>query len=168
MSNITAPPTTQPVPPRGPLRWLLSAPKYLFRAHLGFLLDHRFLLLVHEGRRTGKLRETPLEVVHYDAATREAVVAAGWGHKTQWLHNVEAGLAKEIRIGRDRYTPIYRLLEVDEAAALFEEYERHNGMPKSLVQKVLSRLLGWRYDGSEAARRRAVTQLPLLGFRPSD
>ncbi len=168
MSNITAPPLNQPAPPRGLFRWLLSAPKYLFRAGLGFLLGHRFLLLVHEGRRTGKLHETPLEVIRYDAAKREAVVAAGWGQKTQWLHNVEAGLAREIRIGRDRYTPTYRLLGADEAATLLEHYERHSGMPKSLVRKVLSRLLGWRYDGSEVARRRAIAQVPLLGFRPAD
>jgi deazaflavin-dependent oxidoreductase (nitroreductase family) len=156
----------QPAPPGGLLRLLLHLPVWLYRAHLGFLLGHRFLLLVHTGRRTGLRRETVLEVVHYDKSRREAVVAAGWGRKTQWLHNVEAGLVTEVRIGRERYAPHYRFLDVDEAQAMFETYERQGGVPAPLVRAVLSRLLGWRYDGSSAARLRAVQQLPLIGFRP--
>jgi deazaflavin-dependent oxidoreductase (nitroreductase family) len=157
----------RPAPPRGLLRWLLSLPTYLYRAHLGFLLGHRFLVLVNDGRRTGRRHETPLEVLRYDPSTREAIVAAGWGRKTQWLHNVEAGLAREVWIGRDRYVPSYRTLDVGEAAEMLESYEDHSGLPKGFVRSVLSRLLGWRYDGSADARRRAVEQLPLLGFRPA-
>jgi deazaflavin-dependent oxidoreductase (nitroreductase family) len=158
----------QPAPPKGLLGWLLGLPAYLYRARMGFLFGHRFLLLVHEGRRTGRRHETPLEVVHYDRASGEAIVAAGWGRKTQWLHNVEAGLAREVQIGRERWTPTYRILPVDEAAAVLVEYERHSGMPKRLVRAVLSRLLGWRYDGSPEARLRAATQLPMIGMRPAD
>jgi deazaflavin-dependent oxidoreductase (nitroreductase family) len=135
---------------------------------LGFLLGHRFLLLVHEGRRTGRRHETPVEVVRYDPATREAIVAAAWGRRTQWLHNIEAGLAREVLMGRERYQPTYRVLQLDEAAAVLERYEAHSGLPKAVVRSVLSRLLGWRYDGSAQSRRRAVEQLTLLGLRPVD
>ncbi len=158
-------PASQPAPPKGLVGWLLSLPRYLFRARLGFLMGHRFLVLVSEGRKTGLRRETPLEVMHYDKARREAVVAAGWGRKTQWLHNVEAGLAREIWIGRERYVPAYRILDVDEAMDALRQYERHSGIPKQIVRRVLSWLLGWTYDGSAAARRRAVEQLPLVAFR---
>lgn len=157
----------QPAPPRGLLGWLLGLPVHLHRAHLGFLLGHRFLVLVHEGRRTGRRHETPLEVVSYDRAHREAIVAAGWGRKTQWLHNVEAGLAREVWIGRDRYAPEVRFLAAEEASAILKRYEQHSGLPKRLVRGVLSWLLGWRYDGSPEARLRAVTQMPMLGLRPA-
>jgi hypothetical protein len=33
---------------------------------------------------------------------------------------------------------------------------------------VLSWLVGWRYDGSAAARQRLVKELPLVAFRRSD
>lgn len=163
-----SPVTDQPAPPGGLVRTLLHLPIPLYHARLGFLFGHRFLLLVHTGRKSGKRRETPLEVVRYDKATREAIVAAGWGRKTQWLHNVEAGLADEVWIGRSRYVPAVRRLDVDEAMAAFAQYEAHSGIPKTIVRSVLSRLLGWRYDGSPAARRRAAEQLPLIGFRPKD
>lgn len=156
----------QPKPPKGLLGWLLGLPKFLYRAHLGFLFGHRFMLLVHTGRRSGKRYETPLEVVRYDRSSREAIVAAGWGRRTQWLYNIEAGLAEEVRIGGERFVPAYRELDPDEAAGVLDWYERHSGLPRSIVRAILSRLLGWRYDGSPDARRRAAAQLPLLGFRP--
>jgi hypothetical protein len=85
----TSVPVRQPAPPHGVLRALLSLPVHLYHARLGFLLGHRFLLLVHTGRRTGLSHETVLEVIRYDRAAHEAVVAAGWGRRTGWLHNVE-------------------------------------------------------------------------------
>jgi deazaflavin-dependent oxidoreductase (nitroreductase family) len=160
------PPIRQPPPPTGVLRALLGLPVHLYHAHLGVLLGHRFLLLVHTGRKTGLHRETVLEVVRYDPVSRESVVAAGWGRRTGWLHNVEAGLAHEVRTGRERFAPAWRILPPDEAERIFADYERRNRLIAPVVRAVLSRLLGWRYDGTLAARRRAVEQLSLVGFRP--
>ena len=162
------PAVRQPAPPGGVLRTLLGLPVRLYHAHLGVLLGHRFLLLVHTGRRTGRNRETVLEVVRYDPITRESVVAAGWGRKTGWLHNVEAGLAHEVWTGRERFAPTFRILPPDEAERLFAAYERRNRLIGPLLRAVLSRLLGWRYDGTPTARRRAVEQLSLVAFRPHD
>jgi deazaflavin-dependent oxidoreductase (nitroreductase family) len=165
-AEVTSPATAQPAPPRGFVRALLRLPIHLYHWRLGLLLGHRFLLLVTIGRKTGQRRETVLEVVRYDRATREAIVAAGWGSKTAWLHNVEAGLAREVWIGRARYVPAYRVLGPDEAEDVFADYEHRNRFAAPVVRSVLSRLVGWRYDGSPEARRRVVAQLPLLGFRP--
>jgi deazaflavin-dependent oxidoreductase (nitroreductase family) len=148
------------------LRALLGLPVHLYHAHLGVLLGRRFLLLEHTGRRTGIRRETVLEVIRYDPVAREAVVAAGWGRRTGWLHNVEAGLTREVWIGRERFAPAYRVLATDEAERIFADYERRNRLIAPLVRAVISRLVGWRYDGTRASRRRVVAQLSLVGFRP--
>ena len=95
-------------------------------------------------------------------------MAAGWGRRTGWLHNVEAGLAHEVRLGRQRFAPACRILPPDEAERLFADYERRNRLIAPIIRAVLSRLLGWRYDGTSAARRRAVEQLSLVAFRPSE
>lgn len=159
-------PIPQPAPPTGVLRALLGLPVHLYHAHLGVLLGHRSLLLVHTGRKTGLHRETVLEVVRYDPATQESVVAAGWGRRTGWLHNVEAGLAHEVWTGRQRFAPDWRILPPDEAERIFADYERRNRLIAPVIRAVLSRLLGWRYDGTPAARRQAVEQLSLVAFRP--
>lgn len=163
---VGRPPMRQPAPPTGVLRALLGLPVLLYHAHLGVLLGHRFLLLVHTGRKSGRHRETVLEVVHYDPRTRESVVAAGWGRRTGWLHNVEAGLAHEVWTARERFAPAHRILPPDEGERIFADYERRNRLIAPVIRAVLSRLLGWRYDGTPAARRRAVEQLSLVAFRP--
>jgi deazaflavin-dependent oxidoreductase (nitroreductase family) len=160
------PPIRQPAPPTGVLRVLLGLPVYLYHAHIGFVLGHRFLLLVHTGRKSGLRRETVLEVVRYDPPARESVVAAGWGRRTGWLHNVEAGLADEVWTGRERFAPAWRILPPHEAERMLADYECRNRLIAPIVRAVLSRLLGWHYDATAAARRRAVEQLALVGFRP--
>jgi deazaflavin-dependent oxidoreductase (nitroreductase family) len=144
----------------------VGLPVHLYHAHLGVLLGHRFLLLVHTGRKSGLPRETVLEVVRYDSATAESVVVAGWGRRTGWFHNVEAGLAHEVWTSRQRFAPAWRILPPDESEQIFADYERRNRLIAPIVRAVLSRLLGWRYDGTPAARRRAVEQLSLVAFRP--
>ena len=156
----------QPGPPAGVLRALLGLPVHLYHARLGFLLGHRFLLIVHTGRKSGLHRETVVEVVRFDPVARESVVAAGWGRETGWLHNVEAGLAREVWTGRQRFAPAWRILPPDEAEQIFADYERRNRLIAPIIRAVLSRLLGWRYDGTPSARRRAVEQIALVGFRP--
>ena len=43
------------------LRQLFRAPVYLYRWNFGWMLGHRFLLLIHIGRRIGLRRHTVLE-----------------------------------------------------------------------------------------------------------
>jgi hypothetical protein len=91
---------------------------------------------------------------------------AGWGSRTAWLHNLEPGLAQEVRTGRERYVPVHRVLASDEAVAVLADYERRNRLAAPIVRRVISSLVGWNYDGSPAARRRAVEQLRVFGLRP--
>ncbi len=138
---------------------------WLYRWHCGWLLGRRFLLLIHTGRRTGLVRRTVLEVMEFREATGEAVVMSGWGRRSDWLRNIEASPHPDIVIGTSRFTATFRSLGVDEAADVIAGYERRHRIAAPLVRRVLSRLLGWRYDGSDAARRRVATQLPLIAFR---
>jgi hypothetical protein len=46
-------------------------------------------------------------------------------------------------------------------------YERRNRVARPVVRAVLSRLAGFRYDGSTEARDRLVEALPLLAFSPN-
>lgn len=50
---------------------------------------------------------------------------------------------------------------------MLENHKQHSGLPRLLERGVLSRLLGWHYDGTPEERSRVVEQLPLIGFRPS-
>jgi hypothetical protein len=107
-----------------------------------------------------------LEVVRWRRDASEAVVVSGFGPGSQWYRNVVAGGAEEIRIGRLRFAPQVRPLTDEEAIDVLADYERRNRFAAPLVRAVLGRLVGFRYDGSSAARRRLVAALPFIAFAP--
>ena len=152
---------------RGPiLSRALRLPVHLYDIGAGRLLGHRFLLLTHRGRRSGRLYRTMLEVVAWDAVRREATVMSGFGAKANWRLNVLAGGAVEVRIGGLRFAPAVRSPGRDEAADAVAGYEQRNRAAGPVVRAVLSRLAGFRYDGSAEARDRLVEALPVVAFSP--
>lgn len=158
---------TSPHRPGRLLRAILRAPLHLYDWHAGWLLGHRFLRLTHRGRRSGRRYQTVLEVLRADPPTGEVMVVAGFGHTTDWLRNIQAHPAVEITLGRHRFTPVHRILDEDDAAAVLADYEHRNRLLAPVVRRVISRLVGWTYDGSDDARHRVVGELPITAFRPA-
>lgn len=158
--------TTPSTGPNRALRWLFRAPAWLYRWHCGWVLSHRFLLLVHVGRRTGLRHQTVLEVMEYRKNGPELIVMSGWGRNANWLRNIEATPYPEVIIGSRQFIAMHRELDADEALRVVAAYEHRNRFAAPILRGVLTRLLGWRYDGSDNGRRRLVAQLPLIAFRP--
>jgi hypothetical protein len=57
------------------------------------------------------------------------------------------------------------VLDQEEAVRVLGGCERRNRFIAPIIRWVLSRLLGWHYDGYEGYRRLAA-QLPFIAFRP--
>jgi hypothetical protein len=100
------------------------------------------------------------------SGTSEAIVISGFGRRSNWYQNVLAGGAQEVAIGRIRFMPQIRLLEAEEAARGLADYEHRNRIAAPVIRRLLSRLTGLPYDGSDEARRNVARRLPLVGFRP--
>jgi deazaflavin-dependent oxidoreductase (nitroreductase family) len=147
-------------------RLLLHSPAHLYDWHLGWLLNGRFLRLTHLGRRSGRRYQTVLEVVGSDRGTGEIMVMSGFGRSADWFRNLQAATAVEIAIGRRRFRPQHRILDETEAAGVLADYERRNRLIAPIVRLALGWLVGWRYDGSDAARTRLLRQLPMVAFQP--
>ncbi|MFY9917277.1 MAG: nitroreductase family deazaflavin-dependent oxidoreductase [Mycobacterium sp.] len=150
------------------LRWVFRAPIRLYDRGFGWLLGRRLLCLTHIGRKSGRRYRTVLEVVGTAAATGETMVVAGFGPSSDWYRNIQANPASEVVVGRRRFQPQHRVLDESEAETVIADYERRNRWIRPIVRRGLSALLGWRYDGSHAARQRLVRQLPVVAFRPRD
>ena len=148
------------------VRALLRAPIYVYRCGGGRLLGKRFLLLTHVGRRTGRRYQNVLEVVRYRQPGPEVVVMSGFGPHANWFLNIQATSFAEINVGAKRFVANHRFLDPQEAAEAFKNYERRNRFIAPVVRYVLSRLVGWRYHGSDIERKRLVTELPLVAFYP--
>jgi deazaflavin-dependent oxidoreductase (nitroreductase family) len=152
--------------PNKVLRRLLHAPVHLYHWRCGFLLGRRFLLLRHVGRRSGRRRETVLEVMEYRASGPELVVMSAFGRRAGWLCNIVADPSPEVIVDRRRFVAAFRFLEAAEAIAVVRDYEQRNWLVTPIIRAVLSRLLGWHYRGTAGDHRRLVAELPLVAFRP--
>jgi deazaflavin-dependent oxidoreductase (nitroreductase family) len=151
-----------PARPHGLLRLGFKPPIALYRAHLGWLLGHRFLLLTNRGRTSGKIYQTVLEVVHYDPATRESAALSAQGERANWYQNILAHPAIEIQTGGDRYTPQHRLLGPDERFTTLRQYEKRYGF----VFRAVIRAFGYHYDGLETSLRALADAVLIVAFRP--
>ena len=142
----------------------MRLPRPLYHRGFGRLLGRTFLLIVHEGRKTGKRRETVAMPLTYDPETREAVVCSAWGPSTEWMRNLRAHPALEIQIGRESYVPEQHFLSEDEAVAVALGFrDRH---PYRL--RLLATILGWGDLRSDEAVRELVRGRPLVSFRPAN
>ena len=151
-----------PSKPKGLLKWAFALPRYLYRWHLGWLLGHRFLMITHIGRKSGRKRQTVLEVAHYDPATRECIVIAGYGAQSDWYRNIQVHPAIEVQVGHQQYTPQQHMLSSEEVLHLLEEYQQRR--PRAL--RALMRFVGFAYDGTPESLRAVSEVLRGVALRP--
>jgi deazaflavin-dependent oxidoreductase (nitroreductase family) len=140
----------------------MRLPRPLYHRGWGRLLGHTFLLITHEGRKTGLRRETVAMALTYDPETHEAVVCSAWGPDTEWMRNLRAHPALQIQIGRESFVPEQRFLSEDEAVTAGIEFREHH--PWRL--RLLGTVLGRGHVSSEAAVRELVRNRPFVAFRP--
>lgn len=134
-------------PPQSKLqRWFFRAPIKLYQWRLGFLLGSRFLLIEHVGRKSGRVRQTVVEVVESEPSAGRYRVCSGYGDHSDWFKNLQQTPAVHITVGRTRMPVTARVLPPDEAGPLMLRYaERHPRLAKALV-----RACGYEVDGSPA------------------
>ena len=120
-------------------------------------------MLIHVGRKTGRLRETVAMVLADDATTGELVICSGWGPDADWVRNLRTGPAREVRVGRDRFVPRHRFLGNDEAFSVGVAFRQAHPWRLRLV----SGILGWGDLRSDDAVHEFVQHHPLVGLQPT-
>jgi len=150
--------------PYGIYRWLANAPRWFYRLGLGWVLGHRVAQVTHRGRKSGQIRRTILEVLHYDPKTQEVLVVSGWEGKTDWYRNIERESALEVHVGRVHYRPVKEFLSPEETAQLILTLFRQH--PREV--RFVGQLLGIDPDAEDAAlRARLQTFFRGVRFRPT-
>ena len=142
----------------------MRLPRPLYHRGWGRLLGHTFLLLVHEGRKTGEPHATVAMVLAYEPQIREAVICSVWGPNTDWIRNIRARPALRVKIGRESFAPEQRFLSEDESFSAAVAFRRRH--PWRL--RLFSRILGWGDLSGDAAVRDFVHGRPFVALRPKD
>jgi deazaflavin-dependent oxidoreductase (nitroreductase family) len=139
-------------------------PLPLYRVGLGWIFGHAFLLLVHRGRKSGRTYQTALKVLTTEPRSHEVIVFSAWGESSDWVRNIQAGPALEVRLGRERFVPAHRFLTEEEASSVVVAYRRRN----PLRFRMLSWLLAWGDLRSDEAVRAFVRSRPFIALRPAE
>ena len=147
--------------PRGFLAWLLRAPIWLYRFHLGGLLGNRFLLLTHTGRKTGQLRQTVIEVVQYDEASGTFYVASGWGEKSNWYKNIMTNPNVTIQVKNKIYKAVAERVTPEMGGEIMLNYVHRY----PFAQRALSRIMKFPLDGSEESMINFGRSIPIIAIR---
>jgi deazaflavin-dependent oxidoreductase (nitroreductase family) len=136
----------------------------LYRTGLGGLFGHRLLYLVHKGRKSGRRRETVLEVVRYDPRAPEVVVVSGWGERSDWYRNIAAAPAIEIRCGGQHWPkPRHHVLDATDTVRLLQDYRDLH--PRAWRR--IAPMLGFPRDpGDAAAREDGLAGIRAVSFAP--
>lgn len=145
-----------------PMLPIFKSPIFLYRLGLGWLFGHRFMLLTHKGRRTGKVYHTILAVLRFDPETREIMAMSAWS-ASDWYLNIQASPALQVETGFTRYVPVQRTLSPEEIAGLFVEYRNRHPIFSSIV----CRIPGWKSNSSYEEFLELARTLRGIAFRPA-
>ncbi|MFC1936446.1 nitroreductase family deazaflavin-dependent oxidoreductase [Chloroflexota bacterium] len=148
-------------PPTGPARLLWRAPIWLYRLGFGWMLGKRFVLINHIGRVSGKKRQAVLEVVRYDKETKEVIITAGFGEKTQWYQNVLKNPEISIQLGAKKIDVIAERLSPQQSGEEILGFSKRYPGEAKFIQ-----LLGYEVDGSDEDYRAAGEMMIMLALRP--
>jgi deazaflavin-dependent oxidoreductase (nitroreductase family) len=138
-------------------------PIWLYRLRLGWLLGERFLMLTHTGRKSGRLRQTIVEVVRHDPASDAYIIASGWGERADWYRNIQKIPQVLICVGVRRMEAVAEPLPREVAARELHDYARRHPYA---IRGLAKLMVGQTFDGSMAASEQLAERLPLVALRP--
>ena len=150
-------------PPGKALRFGLRLPIWLYRAHLGWLLGNRFLMLTHTGRKSGLARQTVIEVVQHDKDTDTYFVVSGWGEKSDWYQNIRKYPLVTIHTGGRTFHSEAEFIPVEKAIPILETYARDHQIA---FNELSGMFLGERMKPGSHAPERLAEKMPMVAFHP--
>jgi deazaflavin-dependent oxidoreductase (nitroreductase family) len=131
-------------------RWMLQA-----------LSPATVIVLVHRGRKSGRLYKTPVEALVDDPEHGSIVVSPMWGKASDWYRNVIAGGLVEVHVrGEEQQVEWHELDEAERRAAV-NAYRESHPLYSRMILRMLVRVNGFEGDPEEAV----VRELPMLQLR---
>jgi deazaflavin-dependent oxidoreductase (nitroreductase family) len=131
-------------------RWMLQA-----------LSPAPVIVLVHRGRKSGRVFKTPVEVLVDDRAGAEFIVAPMWGKDSDWYRNVVAGGLVEVHARGEALEVEWRELDEAERRPAMDAYREAHPIYSRIILRMLVRVNGLEGDPEQAVQR----ELPMLRLR---
>ena len=110
----------------GKLLWAINRiPTWMFKLGLGGLLGDRFAMVVHRGRKTGRMNTVIVEVANGSHADGRIVVVCAYGERAQWWQNLKHSPTVKLEIGGKTYmAPRHEFLQKKDTEEAIASYWR--------------------------------------------
>jgi deazaflavin-dependent oxidoreductase (nitroreductase family) len=147
----------------GPIfKWIFKIPILQYRLGLGWMIGKYVLLLSTTGRKSDKLRHTPLEYA-YDAEKNRYRVAAGWAGNTDWYRNVRANPSVTVQVGCREFSALAEQASGEEVA----EYMMSISQRLPRMDSVWNRWSDRTVDGTFESYVYAARFFPSVWLKPT-
>lgn len=150
--------------PSGLLKFFFKVPLLMHK--LGFggwekLIDAQWMLLTTTGRKSGKRRETLVDVMDYDKTADTYYIEAAYGSNADWFKNIQATPHFEAQVGRRKFSALAEILtEGDTGEMLVQFFRRKPAYTRSVMAMV-----GMKFKDEEELRALGKN-LTLLAVQP--
>jgi deazaflavin-dependent oxidoreductase (nitroreductase family) len=119
------------------------------------------IILVHRGRKSGRLYKTPLSILVEHPERGEIVVSPMWGRDCDWYRNVIAGGLVEIYVKGEKRQVEWHDLDEAERRAAGEAFRDAHPIYSRMILRMIARRNGLNGDPFTWTAQ----DLPMLGLR---
>jgi deazaflavin-dependent oxidoreductase (nitroreductase family) len=113
--------------PNQMLKFFFKVPVWLHKMGFGGwerLIGAQWMFITTIGRKSGKRRETMVDVMDYDKAADAYYIEAAYGARADWYKNIQANPTFEAQVGRRKFKARAGALSTEGAGELLVQFFR--------------------------------------------
>jgi deazaflavin-dependent oxidoreductase (nitroreductase family) len=150
--------------PSGFLKFFFKVPMFMHKLGLGGwerLIGAQWMLLTTTGRKTGKHRQTLVDVMSYDKVTDTYYIEAAYGSRADWFKNIQVNPIFQAQVGRRKFDARAEILTESIAGEMLVQFFRRN---PAYTRSVMA-MVGMKFKNEEELRALGKN-LTLLAVKP--
>jgi deazaflavin-dependent oxidoreductase (nitroreductase family) len=150
--------------PNALLKFFFKFPLLLHKMGLGGwerLIGTEWMRITTTGRKTGKRRESLVDVMDYDKATDTYYIEAAYGARADWFKNIKANPVFEAQVGRRKFKAQAQELNAADTGEMLVRFFRR----KPAYTRSVMAMVGMKFK-DENELREMGRNLTLLSVKP--
>lgn len=125
------------------------------------LVGAEWMLITTVGRKSGKPRDTMVDVMDYDKANDTYFVEVAYGSRADWYRNIQANPLFKAHVGRRKFQARAATLANADAGEIMVQFFRR----KPAYTRSVMAMVGMKFEGEEELRALG-SKLTLLAVHP--
>ncbi|MEW5940166.1 MAG: nitroreductase family deazaflavin-dependent oxidoreductase [Chloroflexota bacterium] len=125
------------------------------------IIGAQWMLIATTGRKSGRKRETMVDVMDYDAASDTYYIEAAYGSRADWVKNIEAAPRFHAQVGRRKFYARLEPLSNQNAGELMVKFYR----AKPAYTRSVMKMVGMTFTGEDDLRALG-SKLTLFAVKP--